>query len=89
MSDDARRDLVVVEVPSARDGLSLIDHLPRLHAELSPIDDERCTVRVELADQTFEVLRDTLERVRRWQSCVGVHALRARVGTHVYTLVAS
>jgi hypothetical protein len=84
----ARRSSVVLELPNERAGVSLIDHLARLHAELSPIDDERCCVRVEPAAPTLEALIDIFRRVRRWQTCAGVRILRAHVGRHVYTLSA-
>lgn len=83
---DARRDSVVVEVPNERIGLSLINHLARLHAELSPAENERCCVRIELKERSVEALIDILELLRRWQACVGVHTLRAQAGRHVYTL---
>ena len=86
ISIGARRDSVVVEVPSERIGLSLINHLARLHAELSPVDDERCCVRVEMGEPSLEALIDILKRVRRWQACVGVQTLRAQVGRQVYIL---
>ena len=83
-----RGSVVVVEVPGERAGLSLISHLSRLHAELSPVDDEHCVVRVELREQTLEALIDIFRRLRGWQSWVGVRTLRAHFGKRVYTITA-
>jgi hypothetical protein len=81
--------VVVVEVPDEHAGLSLINHLSRLHAELSPVDDARCAVRVELRERTLEALIDVFKRLRTWQSCVGVRTLRAHLGERVYTITPS
>jgi hypothetical protein len=76
-SDPAWRDpVVVVEVPDEDAGLSLVDHLARLHAELRPVDDTRCAVRIELPERTLEALIDLFKRLRRWQSRNGVRTLR-------------
>lgn len=86
-SATARPDTVlVVEVPSEGAGRSLIDHLSRFHAELAPLDDTHCTVRVDLRERTIEALIEALKLVRRWQSCIGTQTLRARFGAHVYKL---
>jgi hypothetical protein len=83
-----RDSVVVVEVPDEHAGLSLINHLSRLHAELSPVDDTRCAVRVELRERTLEALIDIFRRVRSWMSYVGVRTLRAHFGKRVYTITA-
>jgi hypothetical protein len=84
-----REPVLVVEVPDERVGLSLIDHLSGFHAELSPLDDTQCAVRVELRERTLEVLTDVFKLIRRWQSCVGVQTLRAHFGSRVYTISAA
>ena len=84
-----REPVLVVEVPDERVGLSLIDHLFGFHAELGPLDDTHFTVRVELRDRTLDALIDVFKLVRRWQSCVGLQTLRARLGSRVYTLSAT
>ena len=85
----AHDSVVVVEVPNEGAGLSLIDHLCRLHAELSPADDARCTVRVELQERTLEALIDLFNRLRSWESCVGVRTLRTHLGDRMYTITPS
>lgn len=77
---------MLIEVPGEAAGLSLIDHLPGLHAEVDPVADGRCRVRVELDGHARA--SDVQRRVERWLSCVGVRTTRARLGSREIALTA-
>jgi hypothetical protein len=77
---------LIVEVPDAEAGLSLVDELQDLHAELVPIEGARCQVQVELEEGRKRQVVAALEAVERWLADSGIEATRLRLDGRSYTV---
>ena len=77
---------LVVEVPDADSGMSLVDELADLHAELVPLEGARCEVRVELEGGRERQIVAALDAVERWLADSGIEATRLRLDDRSYTI---
>lgn len=58
--------LVHVEAPDAESALALIEKMPGVHAEVVPIEADRCEVQIELGEE--DGLDNVLHAVAAWQA---------------------